>query len=129
MQQQSLNLAIEAKKIKEGAKFSLTISVILNYSNGQTSFQELFDKLSISEEEFTREMFRLNKSKLIKIPNYELLQLTCPTCKSEAFKFVPLNLIKASPQNYLRFQITPPTCDHTFYVIYDKKGKGLTFAK
>lgn len=112
-----------SKKIKESAKFSLTISVILNYSDGENSILDIFDKLSINKEEFMQELFRLSKAKLIKFSEHELLQLNCPTCKNETFAFIPIELLKVSPKNYIRFQVAPSTCDHTFYVILDKKGK------
>jgi hypothetical protein len=111
------------KKLKEGAKFSLVISIILNYSDGQNSFQEIFDKLAVSLDECTKEFYRLYKANKIKLPDYELYQLNCPNCKAEAYKVIPAELLKASPNNYTRFQVSPATCDHTFYVILDKKGK------
>ncbi|MHA1649514.1 MAG: hypothetical protein ACTSYB_04895 [Candidatus Helarchaeota archaeon] len=111
------------KKIKESSKFSLIISVILNYSNGNNSFLDIFDKLDIDQDRYLQELFKLYKANKIKFPGYELIQVNCPECKSEAHKFIPQELLKASPCEYIRFQIAPKTCEHTYYVILDKKGK------
>ncbi len=110
------------KKIKEGAKFNLTTSVILNYSTGNSSFSDIFEKLKVPKDEYIKELFKLFKANVIQIPNYEFLQLICPTCKSEAYQFLPTSLLKASPHECLRFQLFP-SCNHSCYVIIDKKGK------
>ena len=71
---------IVSKKLKESAKFSLTISIILNYSNGENSFLDIFDKMNISKYEYISEIYKLYKSNKIKIPDYELFQFNCPKC-------------------------------------------------
>ena len=57
------------KKIKEGDKFNLTVSIILNYSNGQTNLLDLIDKHEIKEDEFYTEFYKIFKAKWIKIRN------------------------------------------------------------
>ncbi|MFX1297807.1 MAG: hypothetical protein ACFFD2_23550 [Promethearchaeota archaeon] len=117
---------IIAKKLKAGAKFSLTISIILNYSDGENSFQDIKEKVTMGQAELITEMYKLCKANMIKIPDFELFQVNCPSCKAMGYKFVPTALLKSSPNNYMRFQVSPLTCDHTFYVILDKKGKVKT---
>ncbi|TFG04407.1 MAG: hypothetical protein EU536_04685 [Promethearchaeota archaeon] len=113
-----------AKKIKEGAKFSLTTSVILNYSNGENSLADIFDKIEIEPDTFFEEFYKLYKAGWIRIPDYELFQVNCPTCKkSDMYKFVPIRFLRASPNGYLRFQLESSVCNHTCYVIVDKKQK------
>ena len=116
------------KKIKESAKFSLNTSVILNYSDGQTSVFDLYDRLEVSKEEFFTVLYKLYKSGWIKVPDYEFFQVDCPTCKAFYHKFIPIELLKASPKGYLRFQFASALCDHTCYIILDKKGKIKTKA-
>jgi len=111
------------KKLKDSAKFSLTISVILNYSNGNNSFSDLFDKVNISYEEFIDEFYRLYKAKMVETPDYELVQGLCPNCKKIFYQFVPNRLLDVSPKGILRFQPDSPEDEHTFYVLYDKKRK------
>lgn len=112
-----------SKKIKGSAKFSLNTSVILNYSDGVTSVLDLYDRLEISKDEFLTVFYKLNKSGWIKVPDYELFQVDCPTCKSFYHKFIPMELLKSSPKGFVRFQFASSLCDHTCYVIIDKKGK------
>lgn len=113
------------KKIKESDKFNLTISIILNYSNGQTSLLDLIDRHEIKEDEFYTEFYKLVKAKWIKLPDLELYQISCPICKSVSYRLVPPEFLDKSPHNYIRFQQTG-TCGHTFYTIIDKKQKMKT---
>ena len=110
------------KKIKEGDKFNLTVSIILNYSNGQTNLLDLIDKHEIKEDEFYTEFYKIFKAKWIKIPDFELYQITCPVCKSISYRFVPIEFLDKSPHGYIRFQQTG-VCGHTYYAIIDKKQK------
>ncbi|NVM27500.1 MAG: hypothetical protein HWN65_01550 [Candidatus Helarchaeota archaeon] len=111
------------KKIKDGAKFSLITSVILNYSNDENSILDISDKLDVSQEEFNAQLYKLYKANWIKIQDYELFPIMCPSCKKNYYYFVPTELLKTSPCEHVRFQIASPDCDHAFYVIIEKKGK------
>ena len=111
------------KKIKEGAKFSLAVSVILNYSDGVNSILDLFDKLEIEQHVFFSESYKLYKANWIKIPDYEFFQIGCPNCKSENYQLIPSEFLKTSPNGYIRFQISCGNCDHASYVTIDKKKK------
>ena len=110
------------KKIKESDKFNLTVSIILNYSNGQTNLLDLIDKHEIKEDEFYTEFYKLFKAKWIKIPDLELYQISCPVCKNMSYRLVPPEFLDKSPHNAIRFQQTG-TCGHTYYTIIDKKQK------
>jgi len=116
------------KKIKEGAKFSLTTSVLLNYSDGENSILDLFDRTDIEEDIFYTEFYKLYKGGWIKIPAYELFQIQCPTCKTPHYQFVPTAFLKTSPTGKIRFQMMSEVCEHTFYVTIDKKQKVKTKA-
>ncbi len=111
------------KKLKGSEKFSLTTSVILNYSDGENSLLDIFDKLNISQQEALREAYKLLKANKLKFPEHELYIINCPICKNETFKLVPTDFIKKSPQDYIRFQASTAACDHASYVVVDKKGK------
>jgi hypothetical protein len=110
------------KKIKESDKFNLTVSIILNYSNGQTNLLDLIDKHEIKEDEFYTEFYKLFKAKWIKIPDLELYQTSCPVCKSMSYRLVAPEFLDKSPHNAIRFQQTG-ACGHTYYTIIDKKQK------
>ncbi|NVM52379.1 MAG: hypothetical protein HWN66_01665 [Candidatus Helarchaeota archaeon] len=114
------------KKIKESAKFSLTTSVILNYSSSENSFLEIIDKLELEQEEFLDQFYKLIKANWIQIPGYDLVQINCPSCKNIYYRFIPAQFLKASPHDYIRFQIASVLCEHAFYVTIDKKGKTKT---
>ncbi|MDD1777273.1 MAG: hypothetical protein LUQ65_03820 [Candidatus Helarchaeota archaeon] len=110
------------KKIKESDKFNLTVSIILNYSNGQTNLLDLIDKHEIKEEEFYTEFYKLFKAKWIKIPDFELYQISCPVCKSMSYRLVPPEFLDKSPHNAIRFQ-QAGACGHAYYTTIDKKQK------
>ncbi|MHA1276760.1 MAG: hypothetical protein ACTSQI_13750 [Candidatus Helarchaeota archaeon] len=111
------------KKLKGSERFSLTTSVILNYSDGENSLLDVLDKLNISQEEALREIYKLNKANKIQFLNHELFAISCPICKSETYAFVPSIFLKRSPKEYIRLQASTVSCDHACYVIIDKKGK------
>ena len=112
-----------AKEFKKIAKFSLIASAILNYCNGENSILDLLDRLKLKEEDFISELYKLYKANWIKIPNYEFYQINCPNCKNKYYYFVPTPFLKTSPCDYIRLQIPASLCEHTFYIIIDKKGK------
>jgi len=112
-----------AEKDKENIKFSLTANTILNNCYRENSLLGLFDKLELKEDEFISEFYKLFKANWIKIPDYEFYQISCPNCKKNYYYFVPTQLLTISPCGHIRLQIPSSLCEHTFYVIIDKKGE------
>ncbi|MFX1295247.1 MAG: hypothetical protein ACFFD2_10400 [Promethearchaeota archaeon] len=114
---------IKSKRLKEKEKFSLVESIILNHCDGENSISDIYDKLDMSQDEYIKEIYNLYKSNKITIPNFELFPLVCPICNNEMNKLIPIEFLKISPKSYIRFQVDPTSCNHTSYVILDKKGK------
>ncbi|NHI91960.1 MAG: hypothetical protein EAX96_05615 [Candidatus Lokiarchaeota archaeon] len=107
---------------KKNVKLTLNETVTMENSNGKKSLLQIMEENSFNYSNLIKYLDKLFNEKIITFQDYEFIKLECPECKKEAFLFIP-KFLKENCTKYMRAQVFPLECDHTFITLFDKKLK------
>ena len=116
---------IKDKSPKKNIKLTMDQGAVMEDSDGETNLVQILDKNKMNYSNLVKILDFLIDQKLIKFPDHEFVKVHCPECKKEAYLFIP-NFIKENCVKFIRAQIFPLECDHTFIALFDKKLKVIT---
>ena len=116
---------IKDKSPKKNLKLTMLQGAIMEDSNGERNLVQMLDENKMNYSTLVKNIDFLTEEKLIKFPEHEFVKVNCPECKKEAFLFIP-KFLKENCTNYIRAQVFPLECDHTFIALFDKKLKVIS---
>ncbi|MHA1301247.1 MAG: hypothetical protein ACTSO9_17635 [Candidatus Helarchaeota archaeon] len=116
-------IPIFSVKLTGKEKLSLDEANILNACDGNATVKKIAEDLQIKLTDLIDTLLKYYHKGWIRFPNFYPITVSCPDCKAKYPLFIPKIVYERNPSNYIRMQIPPEKCDHTFLVFIDKDMK------
>ncbi|MHA1894236.1 MAG: hypothetical protein ACTSX4_07040 [Candidatus Helarchaeota archaeon] len=110
-------------KLSGKEKIPLDEAMVINKCDGKTSLQQISEMLQKSINSLMDILQKYHHDRWIKFPNHAYFQVDCPFCKTKRYGFIPKYCLDKNLSNYVRIQLPPLECEHSFVVFLDKKQK------
>ncbi|MHA1378905.1 MAG: hypothetical protein ACTSRG_11035 [Candidatus Helarchaeota archaeon] len=119
-------IPIFSVKLTGKEKLPIDEATILNSCDGNTTIQKLAETNQENIQNIIDTLLKYYHKGWIRFPNFYPITVNCPVCKTKIHLFIPKIVYELNPSNYIRLQIPPERCDHTFTVFIDKDMKTKT---
>lgn len=116
-------IPIFAIKLTGKEKLQINEAKILNKCDGKASIYEISEMTQINYTNVVKVLLKHHDAGWIKFPNFHPLTVSCPTCKTKRHVFLPKKVFENNPSGYIRMQLPPEGCDHSYVLFVNKDLK------